>query len=1337
MKKLLVSLLCAMMCFANITMIEAESTTDALDTLIQQAEVLDEEFYSVDSYIALEDQLKEAKALDSSAEQAVIDQAVIDLQSVVDALQPRYVNLALNKTVVASSTLAGDANVVEHATDGNFETSWNNNYNSAAYKGGNRRETLTVDLGDVYSVDAVRLFWTTAYATDYIIQGSVDGVEYVDYYTMSNSSGGEQIHYDFGDPEIRYVRLVFNETRLQAKGYQVVEFEVYEKNPYYSVYENIAEGKDFEVSSSYVGDKFLASHLVDGDRNTRWGSDYSTASARSEEYAIVDLGAVYDVDRLQIFFETACAAKYSIQTSEDGVTYTDVYTDVAGAVGLQRFVGINKQARYIKILMKEPATEYGYSIFEIEVYRDRKLDLQEYINTYENELDKVEVGNEAGMMSEADYNAFVAILNEAKAIASGEPYNVEISNTIAILEKASESFGDAIIGGSVDASIYPLPQYQKSISTSGMKLSETIDVIVHGEQDVATLPKLTAILEANGYNMQVVETKGENSTLTLAINCDNDACELCNVADPHSVLSEEQAYILTTEDGNISIVASDADGAYYGVMSLAQILEQKTDANRIAEVTVSDYPDVPFRGYVEGFYGIPWTFDDRAKLFEDTTKYKMTTYIYAPKDDPYHRGKWRDLYPEDKAEEMSQLAEIATANNMEFCWTIHPGADYNYTTDSDGDGLADDYEVLLEKFEQVYSFGVRQFGIFYDDLDYGVANGTNHAKVINDAYAYMTSKYDDVKPMITVVTRYTNSWGADWNTYFKPFMQDIHEDTIVLWTGQSTMSAITKAYMEVPKTKTGIDRDYGVWWNYPVTDYLFGHLFMGSLDCLSTDVDNIVSFFLNPMSEADASKVAIYSGADYSWNTKAFDSTESWKRAIKELVPDANEAFERFADNLARIDKGNGFVFDESKYLKNDLTAFSAALEDGYQDGDGDVLKAHYVQMVEDAQLLYNIQDPELKEEIAPFVQAYEALAKAGVAIMEAFECASNGDVQTALAKQTEAEEFLAQSESYSIKTLDGTAKVSVGDYRLRPFLTDVKNDVFSVVSGNVKPNVPVRMITNVDLLNTKDVEATDITYTLKDVTASMKQDDYIGIALPEAMHVYSVDAEVNSDQLKLQYSLNGIDWMDVPETTTEVLTAAYVRVVALADVDTTISELSVTKAYEPIYTTGSTSQPTYQNYTINYAFDNDLTTNFWSSTGSVEGDYFAVDLGTKAKIGVVELYSGINKHGVVDGFAKTQLQVSDDGKAWTDVGEAKSIDAYEDVDSTMKKLVIDAGQAEGRYFRFKAIGTSESWAKVYEVKYDVEYLNYVSHVAFASTLHRGQKRILQLLPGGKNGGDP
>ena len=198
--------------------------------------------------------------------------------------------------------------------------------------------------------------------------------------------------------------------------------------------------------------------------------------------------------------------------------------------------------------------------------------------------------------------------------------------------------------------------------------------------------------------------------------------------------------------------------------------------------------------------------------------------------------------------------------------------------------------------------------------------------------------------------------------------------------------------MEVPQTKTGVDRDFGVWWNYPVNDYYYGHLLMGSLDCLKNDVDNIRSFFLNPMSEADASKVAIYSSADYSWNISAFDSKESWSKAIEELVPEANKAFERFADNLSYVDKGNGFFFDESVYLKEDFAAFDEALSNGLTKNDTVVLKGKFNQMVSDVALLKKIDNEALLEEILPFLNAYKAMGEAGVAAMDAFEAALDND---------------------------------------------------------------------------------------------------------------------------------------------------------------------------------------------------------------------------------------------------------------------------------------------------------------------------------------------------------
>ena len=54
-------------------------------------------------------------------------------------------------------------------------------------------------------------------------------------------------------------------------------------------------------------------------------------------------------------------------------------------------------------------------------------------------------------------------------------------------------------------------------------------------------------------------------------------------------------------------------------------------------------------GVVEGFYGRPWTSEQRRRLFQRMNKMGMDTYLYAPKDDCKHRMYWRDLYTVEEA----------------------------------------------------------------------------------------------------------------------------------------------------------------------------------------------------------------------------------------------------------------------------------------------------------------------------------------------------------------------------------------------------------------------------------------------------------------------------------------------------------------------------------------------------------------------------------------------------------------------------------------------------------------------------------------------------------------
>ena len=71
------------------------------------------------------------------------------------------------------------------------------------------------------------------------------------------------------------------------------------------------------------------------------------------------------------------------------------------------------------------------------------------------------------------------------------------------------------------------------------------------------------------------------------------------------------------------------------------------DGSTIRNFVIKDYADTDIRGFIEGYYGIPWSNEDRMSLMKFGGDFKMT-YGLNFKDDPYHKNLWRELYPEEE-----------------------------------------------------------------------------------------------------------------------------------------------------------------------------------------------------------------------------------------------------------------------------------------------------------------------------------------------------------------------------------------------------------------------------------------------------------------------------------------------------------------------------------------------------------------------------------------------------------------------------------------------------------------------------------------------------------------
>ena len=346
--------------------------------------------------------------------------------------------------------------------------------------------------------------------------------------------------------------------------------------------------------------------------------------------------------------------------------------------------------------------------------------------------------------------------------------------------------------------------------------------------------------------------------------------------------SQAEGYYMEITDKGVTIVGSDETGLYYGVQTLlASVAEGKLET-----CTIKDWPDVPFRGTVEGFYGTPWSHKARLSQIDFYGRNKMNVYIYGPKDDPYHRDHWRLPYPEEDAKRIQELNEHAKQCGVNFYWAIHPGIDIKWTTA--------DRDALVKKFEDMYKLGVRSFAVFFDDIWGEGAKADKQAELLNYVDDHFVKTHKGVRPLVMCPTEYNRAWANDEKGYLRTLGTKMNKSVQIMWTGNSVVHCIDKESMEWINQR--IDRKAYIWWNFPVSDFVRDHVLLGPAygngQDIATDLSGFVS---NPMEHAEASKIALYGIADYTWNMKAYDYKADWEKALKAVLPGNYQALRTFA----------------------------------------------------------------------------------------------------------------------------------------------------------------------------------------------------------------------------------------------------------------------------------------------------------------------------------------------------------------------------------------------------------------------------------------------------------
>ncbi|HBT51428.1 MAG TPA: hypothetical protein DEA49_04870 [Petrotoga sp.] len=434
-------------------------------------------------------------------------------------------------------------------------------------------------------------------------------------------------------------------------------------------------------------------------------------------------------------------------------------------------------------------------------------------------------------------------------------------------------------------------------------------------------------------------------------------------------IMDVESYLMKVKEENrtVKIFSKSKKGIFYGLQTLRQLIDFENKLLPVVEIF--DSPSFKMRGIIEGFYGEPWSHQNRLDMINFCGRNKMNTYWYAPKDDPYHREKWREDYPEEEMEKIDELIKVSKGNFVDFVFCVSPGLSMKFSDQKE-------FDLLCKKYYEILSKGVKKFSILFDDIpeklnyeederefegNYGLAQ----IYIANKLYEFLKGK-DSEASLYLCPTEY---WQEEDSMYRRTIKEHLNPEIPVIWTGKGVWSKrVTRKNAD--KILNQFGHDLILWDNYPVNDADQGELFLAPLMNRENDlcISRVKGVISNPMNQPYASMLALQTIADYLWNSQGYDPWCSWNKSIFNLVgSDFFEDMKLFSENFLK-----SRIFGETSFkLKSLIKEFRNDSLNKEKE-----LKEYLYRLSNLEGKLKYIKDKKLYDDIHPWLKKLSQLAE-------------------------------------------------------------------------------------------------------------------------------------------------------------------------------------------------------------------------------------------------------------------------------------------------------------------------------------------------------------------------
>ena len=289
----------------------------------------------------------------------------------------------------------------------------------------------------------------------------------------------------------------------------------------------------------------------------------------------------------------------------------------------------------------------------------------------------------------------------------------------------------------------------------------------------------------------------------------------------------------------------------------------------------------PELGLIEGFFGLPWSWEERRDAVAFLAPRGFGFYLYAPKADAFLRRRWQEPHPPEEMEALAAFAGHCRAAGVRFGIGLSP---FELHLREGEEWKAP----LAARLDTLAPLGADDLAILFDDMRGDVPDLAARQAII----VHFAAERSGASRILCCPSYYSDdpvldaAFGQRPQGYLEALGHGLDPGVEIMWTGGEVCAReITPGHLD--RVGEALRRKPFLWDNYPVNDgarmsrHLHLRAFTGRPAAIAADIS---AHGINPASQALLSRIPALTLAESYAAGDRYEYARAFDRAAEEVL---------------------------------------------------------------------------------------------------------------------------------------------------------------------------------------------------------------------------------------------------------------------------------------------------------------------------------------------------------------------------------------------------------------------------------------------------------------------